>query len=328
MNTNLHGDATARRARLRGRCCRRLAFNLCGAGGSDMSERPIWEREGRDWPNRQHSRFVRAAGLRWHVQLAGSGPALLLVHGTGAATHSWRGLLGLLAQDFTVIAPDLPGHGFTDTPPSARLSLPGMARDLTELLHTLGIRPELVVGHSAGAAILARMCLDGDIAPRALVSLNGAMLPLRGVPGHIFSPIARLVVSLPLTRRIFAWQAADRRVVERMLRSTGSTIEPAGVEQYVRIARTPAHAGAALAMMANWDLRPLEQDLPRLRTPLLLITGSNDRTIPPSDSVRVQALVAGAQLVSLPGLGHLAHEEQPARIAALVRGFASTAAAA
>ena len=141
-----------------------------------------------------------------------------------------------------------------------------MARLLGELLRTLGVRPEVAVGHSAGAAILARMCLDGAIAPRALVSLNGAMLPLRGVPGHVFSPIARLVVSLPLTRRMFAWQAADRRVVARMLRSTGSSIDPAGVEQYVRLARCPAHAGAALTMMANWDLRPLQRDLPRLRT--------------------------------------------------------------
>jgi magnesium chelatase accessory protein len=283
-----------------------------------MGDRPVWEREGRDWPNREASRFVVAAGIRWHVQIAGTGPVLLLVHGTGAATHSWRGLLPLLARDFTVVAPDLPGHGFTGTPPAARLSLPGMAGALGELLRVLGKKPELVVGHSAGAAILAHMCLDGTLAPRLLVSLNGAMLPLRGMPGHVFSPIARFVVRFPLTRRIFAWQAADRRVVERMLRSTGSTIDPAGVDQYVRIARTPAHAGAALTMMANWDLRPLEHDLPGLRTPLLLITGSNDRTIPPSDAVRVSALVPGAKLVSLPGLGHLAHEEQPARIAALI----------
>ena len=320
MSPKLHNDARP--------ACDRPAEHGCGVGSSEMSEKLVWERDGRDWPNREHSRFVTAHGIRWHVQQAGSGPALLLLHGTGAATHSWRDLLAPLARDFTVLAPDLPGHGFTSMPAAASLSLPGMARSLAGLLHTLGIRPEIAVGHSAGAAILARMGLDGSIAPRALVSLNGAMLPLRGLPGHLFSPIARLAVSIPLTRRIFAWQAADRKVVEQMLRATGSHIDAAGVEQYVRVARSPAHAGAALAMMANWDLRPLERDLPRLHTHLLLITGSNDRTIPPSDSVRVRALVPGAELVSLPGLGHLAHEEQPARIAALVRGVASTQAAA
>ena len=293
-----------------------------------MNEKPVWEREGRDWPNREASRFVKAAGMRWHVQVAGSGPSLLLVHGTGAATHSWRDLLPILARDHTVIAPDLPGHGFTDSPPASRLSLPGMAWGLTELLNQLGVRPELAIGHSAGAAILARMCLDRAIAPRALISINGALLPLRGMPGHLFAPIARAMVAFPLTRRMFAWQAADRRKVERMLRGTGSNLDAAGIDQYARLARCPAHAGAALVMMANWDLRPLERDLPDLHTYLLLVTGSNDRTIPPSDSARVRALVRGAELVSLAGLGHLAHEEQPARIAALVASLSGARVAA
>jgi len=78
----------------------------------------VWERDGRDWPNRDASRFVRAGGLRWHVQKTGTGPVLLLVHGTGAATHSWRELAPLLARRFTVIAPDLPGPGFTQRPAS------------------------------------------------------------------------------------------------------------------------------------------------------------------------------------------------------------------
>ena len=94
-----------------------------------MSDRRGWQREGRDWPNREASRFVRAAGLMWHVQIMGAGPVLLLAHGTGAATHSWRALAPLLAQHFTIVAPDLPGHGFTEAPGTARLSLPGMARN-------------------------------------------------------------------------------------------------------------------------------------------------------------------------------------------------------
>jgi pimeloyl-ACP methyl ester carboxylesterase len=81
-----------------------------------MIVKPDWEREGRHWPNRGSSQFVRAAGLRWHVQVMGSGPTLLLLHGSGAATHSWRDLAPILARDFRVIAPDLPGHGFTETP--------------------------------------------------------------------------------------------------------------------------------------------------------------------------------------------------------------------
>ena len=163
-----------------------------------MSGREHWRRDGADWPNREASRFVRTTGLTWHVQVMGAGPTLLLLHGTGAATHSWRGLMPLLARHFTVVAPDLPGHGFTDSVPAHRLSLPGMARAVQSLLWALDRTPALAVGHSAGAAILARMCLDGAAAPRGLVSLNGAFLPFGGAAGQVFSPLARFLVGVPL----------------------------------------------------------------------------------------------------------------------------------
>ena len=75
-----------------------------------------WERDGADWPNRAASRFVTVGAMRWHVQVMGSGPVLLLLHGTGASSHSWRDLAPRLARHFTVLAPDLPGHGFSAQP--------------------------------------------------------------------------------------------------------------------------------------------------------------------------------------------------------------------
>jgi magnesium chelatase accessory protein len=286
---------------------------------------PGWQRDGRDWPNREASRFVGAAGTLWHVQVMGAGPVVLLAHGTGAATHSWRALAPLLARRLTVVAPDLPGHGFSQAPAGARLGLPFMARSLAELCRALGVAPTLAVGHSAGAAILARMCLDGLAAPRALVSLNGALLPLYGLPGRVFSPLAKLLAGLPGLAALFARHTGNRAVVERLLRETGSSIDAAGVDFYARLAANPAHARAALNMMAAWDLAPLVRDLPRLRPKLLLVVGSNDRSIAPADSERVRALVPGAALVRLPGLGHLAHEEAPEATAGLVFDLAREA---
>lgn len=299
----------------------------CEAPGSRQADDgPSWDREGRDWPLRETSCFVEAAGLRWHVQRLGRGPIVLLIHGTGAATHSWRSLAPLLATRFTVIAPDLPGHGFTQMPPPEGLSLPGMAAELRALLGVLGADPSLVVGHSAGAAILARMCLDGMIAPKALVSLNGALLPLGGLPGQIFSPLAKLLAWTGLVPQLFAWRAADRAVIERLLRDTGSTLDPAGVELYAGLARRPGHVAGAFGMMANWDLHPLERDLPRLAPRLVLVVGGNDRTIPPSEARRVRALVPGAEIVRLGRLGHLAHEERPDEVVALLTQVAREAA--
>lgn len=281
-----------------------------------------WDRDGQDWPNRDASEFVVAQGIKWHVQRLGSGPAILLLHGTGASTHSWRDLAPILAERFTVLAPDLPGHGFTRAPPRQRMTLPGMARAVAGLLHHLGVAPALVAGHSAGAAILARMSLDGLSTPRGVVGLNGAWLPMRGVPGHVFQPIARLLTLTSLVPRLFAWQAEDRRAVERLIRDTGSAIDAAGMNFYARLARSPCHVAAALDMMANWDLRGMQRDLGRLGPPLLLITGANDRTIPPSESGRVQSLLPRAEAESLPRLGHLAHEEQPRRVAEMIAAFA------
>jgi magnesium chelatase accessory protein len=74
----------------------------------------VKELEEAAWPNHHLSRYVRAAGLRWHVQVAGDGPDMLLVHGTAASTHSWRDLMPIFSQRHRVLAVDLPGHGFTD----------------------------------------------------------------------------------------------------------------------------------------------------------------------------------------------------------------------
>jgi magnesium chelatase accessory protein len=272
-----------------------------------MSDRPDWERDGRDWPNREASRFPVAGGLR-----------LLLLHGTGAATHSWRDLAPLLAERFEVIAPDLPGHGFTETPPVRHLSLQGMADAVGTLLRQLDKHPDLVVGHSAGAAIAAHMCLDGEIEPRALISLNGALLPLHCLPGHFFSPAAKLLAATPFLPRLFARHAGAPEAVERLVRSTGSTLDPVGIELYRRLIARPGHVGATLSMMANWDLESLERNLSSLKPALFLLVGDNDRTVPPAEALRLRALIPEAELVTLPRLGHLAHEEKPAEVADLI----------
>ncbi|HYI70494.1 MAG TPA: alpha/beta fold hydrolase BchO [Skermanella sp.] len=283
--------------------------------------RPRWEVEGRAWPNREASSFVQAAGLRWHVQRMGQGPTLLLIHGTGAATHSWRGLAPLLARHFTILAPDLPGHGFTDPLPGHRLSLPGMAQALGGLLAKLEFSPTIAVGHSAGAAILARMCIDRLIEPQTLVSLNGAFLPFRGVPGHLFMPLAKLLVINPLAPRVFSW-TADSRAVERLIRNTGSVPDKAAIDLYGRLIRCPGHVSAALGMMANWDLHPLVRDLRRLEPRLVLVAGAKDSAVPPEQAACVRDLVPSATVEVLPGLGHLAHEERPDLISRLVEQLA------
>jgi magnesium chelatase accessory protein len=279
-----------------------------------------FERDGADWPHREASRFVTAGGLRFHVQLTGSAsagaPSVLLLHGLGAASHSWRGLLPLLAPHASVIAPDLPGHGFSELPrAAAALSLPGMAASLAALLQTLGLAPAVIVGHSAGAAIAAQLALDGRVIPRALVAVNGALLPFRGVAGAVFSPAARLLARLPLVPSLITTLVGDTASVARLLRDTGSAVDPEGLRLYARLVRDPGHVAGALGMMANWNLAALHRRLPCLRPAPLLFAGRGDRTVPPADARRVAALIPGARVLYFSGLGHLMHEERPDLVA-------------
>jgi magnesium chelatase accessory protein len=294
-----------------------------------MIGRLDWDLDGRDWPNREFSRFVRAGGLRWHVQIMGHGPVLLLLHGTGSSTHSWRALAPMLARDFTVIAPDLPGHAFSRPPASGDgYSLPKVAASAAALLRTLNATPLLAVGHSAGAAIAVRMCLDGQIAPDALISLNGALLPFMGLASELFGPMARALARSWVASRAVATLAGTKPSVDRLLRATGSRIDAEGARFYARLASNPAHVAGALGLMANWDLRTLGHDLPKLATHLILVVGDNDRMIPPSDAIRVRRWLPGAEIIRLAGLGHLAHEERPGEIAALIAHTARSARAA
>ncbi len=282
---------------------------------------PRWENEGRDWPNRAASRFLRAGGLRWHVQVAGRGPGLLLLHGAGAATHSWRGLLPLLAERATVVAPDLPGHGFSGPAPEPGPGLPAMARATAALLEALGVEPAVGVGHSAGAAILARMALDGRSGLRAIVGINPALSPFRGLPGIALPAMARALHWNPLAARAIAVAAIDPNAVPAVLRGTGSRIDAEGARLYARLLRCPGHVAGTLAMMAAWELGPLWEALPRLGLPWLVLAGRRDRAVPPALSAEAAARLPAARFAALDGLGHLAHEEDPGRIARAVSGF-------
>lgn len=277
-------------------------------------EPPDFTTDGRDWPNRAASHFVSAGGVDWHYQDMGEGPVLLLLHGTAGATHSFRDLGPLMARHFRVIIPDLPGHGFTGAVDTHRLSLPAMARAITDLLASLQATPVLVAGHSAGAAILVRMALDKTITPRAIIGLNAALLPFRGLAQHLFPPIARLLTLNPVVPRVFAW-SADTAAVRRLIEKTGSTLDPVGLDCYRRLIARSGHVAAALGMMARWDLDPIVAALPGLETRLDLIVGTNDLAVPPGDAMIIRRRRPATTVIRLQGLGHLAHEEKPDLVA-------------
>jgi magnesium chelatase accessory protein len=274
-----------------------------------------------DWPLREHSLFVDAGGLRWHLQRFGRGPELLLLHGTGASCHSFAPLARLLCKNYSLLIPDLPGQGFSGPLPESCSNLSGFSAALEALLETLELQPRYAIGHSAGAAILSWMTLQNQLQPKALMAFNGAFLPFGSVAAPLFSRAA----SWMSRSRLLAWVTAAHGLFERPIRNlieeTGSQPNEEMLYCYSQLLRNPDHISETLRMMAGWRLEPLKQALPRMPVPLHLVTCDNDQTVPSWQSRRLVELIHRATLDELPGLGHLGHEEQPAPFAKLVRRY-------
>lgn len=259
--------------------------------------------------------LIHSGAVRWHVQEMGKGPGLLLVHGAGASADSFAALMPLLATRFRVIAVDLPGHARTRTAPHFSPDLPTIAAALGELVAHLMLEPTHVVGHSAGAAVLARMTLDGMIQPRLLVGLAPALLPFDGAASVLFPTAARLLGSSPRVARWLAQAASAGTNLPRIIAGTGSRLDAQALDHYRRLAAQPEHVAGVLAMLSRWDLAPLQRELPRLRTPVLLMAGEGDLAVPLAQLREVATRLPDARLIVVPGAGHLIHEEMPQRVA-------------
>jgi magnesium chelatase accessory protein len=273
-----------------------------------------------DWPHAAASRILDGPVHRWHVQEMGAGPALMLLHGAGGATQSFRALLPrLAAAGFRAIAVDLPGQGFTRAGRRDRSALEPTAEDLAALARAQGWNPVAAIGHSAGGALA--LALAERLPLRAVVGINAALDGFPGLAGLVFPAMARALTLVPFAPALFARSAGNPSSVRALLASTGSAVAEDAVALYTRLIADPAHVEGALAMMAAWRLDPLLARLPAIGVPVLLLTGDRDRTVPPATSARAAARMPDARVVSLPGLGHLMHEEDPATVLAAILPF-------
>ncbi|MDG1065640.1 MAG: alpha/beta fold hydrolase [Luminiphilus sp.] len=276
------------------------------------------------WPNREYSQFIKVDGIDWHVQTRGTGPALLMIHGTGASSHSWAALAEKLADRFTLVMPDLPGQGFSSALPDEEVCISGFADRLQGLLSALDIRPKLLVGHSAGAVIATHLALHEQFSPAAIIALNGAFLPFGSAAAPVFNRLAHWLSKSRLLAYITAAHGMFNRPIRNMLVETGSNPSAQMMECYRELISRPDHVTGTLKMMAGWDLADQRQALPSLRTPLHLIVCTNDRTVSPWQSERLSEFVSCSKLYRVPDLGHLGHEEDPAPFADIIQATLST----
>ena len=273
-----------------------------------------WPEALQGWPHAEASRRISAAPHRWHVQEMGAGPTLLFLHGAGGASHSWRGVLPILAQEFHVIALDLPGHGLSQMGTRSRSGLTAMSEDLLRLCASEDWHPAAVIGHSAGGAVALRMAqLAPDRAPLVL-GINPALDNFKGVAGVLFPIMAKALALTPFMPDLFARSGRQSGRVEALLEGTGSKIDAQGTALYRALVGDRDHVDGVLTMMANWSLDDLQRDAPRTHLPVRFLTGSRDATVRPEVARRFAARLPDAQVTEWEALGHLMHEEVPDRV--------------
>lgn len=259
---------------------------------------------------------------------AGEGPALLLVHGMAGSAATWKSVMPRLARDYTVIAPDLLGHGKSATP-RTDYSLGAFAAGLRDLLVTQGIERATVVGHSLGGGIAMQMAYQHPERVERLVLVGSGGL------GSEVSPVLRLL-TLPgaeyLMPLIFTSYSRDIGNKISMLLHRGGLRAPAAEETwraYVSLTEGGSRQAFVKTLRSVIDLSGQSvsaHDRLYLAThmPTLIMWGERDQIIPVDHAYSAHEAMPGSRLEIFPESGHFLHTEEPDRFIRVLRDFLAT----
>jgi len=281
-----------------------------------------WGKHKSTWPHAEHSAFVLSKPHKWFVQEFGSGPELLLIHGAGGSTQSFRHLAPILAKSFHVILIDLPGQGFTKAGSQSRFGLDTMAEDIWVLIEDQTWAPSAIIGHSAGGAIALEIVRRTQL-ECPVIGINAALSPFKGIAGLLFPMMAKVMARTPFIANMFTASSNRPGSINRLIKGTGSQLGEADLQYYRALIGDIGHVNGTLKMMAQWDLDPLSQNLGTIASPVHLIVGEDDKAVPPKTASDVCRELADCTIKSFNGLGHLIHEEAPEKTASEIIDYLS-----
>ncbi len=284
------------------------------AAGALMLVRRAGIREDLDWNTvDKPGQVMDIDGYGVHYTDSGTGPAMVLIHGFGGHTYSYRHLIPLFARDHRVVAVDLKGYGYSERNAHAGFSGTAQVAMLKGLLDKLGITHATFVGHSMGGGVAQRFAVTHPQMVDALTlaaSVSGADRAARRAlpPG----PLVKLVV--PVLAKVAA---------SRMLR--GSFYDPAMLtddvrDEYMWPVRIKGSMDGLIAIMRDGgDDAPVEME--RIKQPVLLLYGAHDKLVPVSVGRQIQERIPHARMVVIDKAGHLLLEEQPQECASAILDF-------
>ena len=280
--------------------------------------------------------WMELDGARMRYLRAGSGPALILLHGLFGYSFSWRYTMPALAPYATVYAPDLLGAGFSDRPRGLDHSMCGTALRVLRFIEQLGLSSFDLLGTSRGGAVamaVAAECMSaGDSEPVTKPKLRRMVLvcPVNPYSSHgkWLAPFfgtrlgaALFRAGMGISRMQFMFPYWHGR-----LYGDRDKIPPGSIEGYKAPLAIPGLFEHGLSIVRTWtaDLKELEELLPRLRPiPTLLMWGSKDPAVYASSMEPLGRHFEKVKTVVFPGVGHLPYEESPEEFNRALIGFLS-----
>lgn len=271
--------------------------------------------------------FIQVGDLEVYIQRTGEGePPLVLLHGFGASLFSWREVIHPLAENAFVVAYDRPGFGLTERPlppypqEESPYSTPAQVELVVDLMDSLNIEEAVLVGNSAGGTIALQTALEHPDRITALVLLSPAVYEGGGTPAFV-----KPLFQLPQIQRLGPLFARNIRTWGQRLLET-AWHDPARITQdiydgYTRPLQVENWDRALWELVLASEQPDLASRMEELSLPVLVITGDDDRVVPTENSIRLAGEIPGAELVVLPGCGHVPQEECPQAFLDAVMAF-------
>ena len=264
------------------------------------------------------------APVKLYYQEEGNGPPLLLIHGFGASTFTWRHVAPELAKTHRVIAVDLKGFGQSDKPFDGRYSVFDQAELLAQLIEDKDLRNLTLVGHSFGGGIALLLALEANRRLEGRIS-RLVLLDTIAYPQHI--PVFFRLLDVPLVSQLgvrMVPPSVQTRVALRIAYLDDSKIDPEEVEIYAAPLKTAAgkHAIIHSARQIMPDgIAELSERYKTIELPTLILWCDHDRIVPLEVGLRLRRTLPNSTLRLVEDCGHMPQEEQPELTLQLIKAF-------
>jgi pimeloyl-ACP methyl ester carboxylesterase len=271
----------------------------------------------------EYSWFTTVDGVRVHYQEAGDeqAPPVILIHGFISSNLVWSPvLLPLARKGFRVIAPDLPGYGYSDKPADARYTIGEQARAVIGLMDQLQIKKAIVAGASYGGAIAATMALDYSDRVAKLV-LVGAVSNDDARKKFLLRVSCLPLIGDIATPLFLGSRWILRQRMQNMYRRMQQPVNEGMIAaRHHLLASANAHR-AMIRTARAWRANRIEREASLIRQPTMLVWGDEDDHIPLTNAFRLRDSIPNAKLVVFRNCGHIPPAERPEEFVAAVAEF-------